>query len=443
MKEVNEKEKKKTTTRKKTNNKKKDINKDREIEVEKVEEVVKEESINKVNKQAKNTTTFNLVEVIIIMIITAVFGVLVGSCVAYFRENIVEEENPDAFDEFMNVYEDIVSEYYFDVDEEKLIEAGIKGMVDYLGDPYSSYLDYADTTSLDLSLEGEYVGMGATITVHEKGYVYISEIFKDSPAEKAGFEIGDIIVRVDDEDVTAQNSFEISEKVKGVEGTTVNIKILRNGEEKVIELVRGKVEIPSVSYRVVENTNIGFIKIDVFAKNTPDQFKRAMDELVGAGIDSVIIDVRDNSGGYLTSAESIASYFLDKEDVIYQLDTKGLVAKVRNTSEKLYDVEVVLLTNGYSASASEILASSLKENIDAIIVGEKTYGKGTVQKAVKLSSGAMVKYTVQEWYTPNGNKINGVGVIPDYEISLDEKYNDDPVDMNDNQLQKAIEILKK
>ncbi len=431
MEEVKEKEKKKTTTRRK-----KVENKDN-IKENVLEETKEKKKVSKKNKkeEGNSSTSFNLIEVIIIMIITAVFGILIGSCVAYFRDDINNENVPDSFKEFVDVYNDLVSEYYFDLDESKLIEAGIKGMLQYLGDPHSSYLDYDDSNSLNLELEGEYVGMGATITVEKDGYVYISDMFVNSPAANAGFKVGDRIVAVDGEKVTDKNAVEVSYKVKGQEGTGVDITIVRDGVEQTIKLIRAKVEIPSVSYYVVENTNTGYIKIDIFAKNTPEQFKRAMGELTAQKIDSLIIDVRDNSGGYLSSAEKIISYFLDKGDIIYQLDSKGVIEKVKNTNEKLYDIPVAVITNKMSASASEILAVSLKENINATLIGQVTFGKGTVQKAVRLESGAMIKYTIQEWLSPNGNKINLVGVKPDYEVgNADDHY--------DAQVEKAIEVLK-
>ena len=430
MEEVKDKEKKKTTTRRKKVESNDNIK-------EKVLEEKENKKVTKKDKKEENkfSTNFNLIEVIIIMIITAVFGILIGSCVTYFRDDINNENVPDSFKEFVDVYNDLVSEYYFDLDESKLIEAGIKGMLQYLDDPHSSYLDYDASNSLNLELEGEYVGMGATITVEKDGYVYISDMFVNSPAANAGFKVGDRIIAVDGEKVTDKNAVEVSYKVKGQEGTGVDITIVRDGVEQTIRLIRAKVEIPSVSYKVVENTNTGYIKIDIFAKNTPEQFKRAMNELNAQGVDSLIIDVRDNSGGYLSSAEKIISYFLDKGDIIYQLDSKGVIEKVRNTNEKLYDLPVAIITNKMSASASEILAISLKENIDAVLIGQITFGKGTVQKAVRLESGAMIKYTIQEWLSPNGNKINLVGVKPDYEVgNADEHY--------DAQVQKAVEVLK-
>ena len=430
MEEVKDKEKKKTTTRRKKVESNDNI-KEKVLEEKENKKVTKKDK----KEENKSSTNFNLIEVIIIMIITAVFGILIGSFVTYFRDDINNENVPDSFKEFVDVYNDLVSEYYFDLDESKLIEAGIKGMLQYLDDPHSSYLDYDDSSSLNLELEGEYVGMGATITVEKDGYVYISDMFVNSPAANAGFKVGDRIIAVDGEKVTDKNAVEVSYKVKGQEGTGVDITIVRDGVEQTIRLIRAKVEIPSVSYKVVENTNTGYIKIDIFAKNTPEQFKRAINELNAQGVDSLIIDVRDNSGGYLSSAEKIISYFLDKGDIIYQLDSKGVIEKVRNTNEKLYDLPVAVITNKMSASASEILAISLKENIDAVLIGQITFGKGTVQKAVRLESGAMIKYTIQEWLSPNGNKINLVGVKPDYEVgNADEHY--------DAQVQKAVEVLK-
>ena len=420
---MNKDEKKKdTTTRKRKVSKK--------VEKEKTEKEVKVQKEN-----TNSSSSFNLIEVIIIMIITAIFGVFIGSWVAYFKD-IDEEVVPVSFKEFIDVYDDIVDEYYYDLDDDGLIDAGIKGMLDYLEDPYSSYLDNEDSESLNMELEGEYVGIGATIGISSDGYPYVVDMFENSPAALAGFEIGDKIISIDGEVVNGQNALEVSQKIKGEVGTTVDIIVSRDGIELSITLTRGKVIIPSVSYYVVEETNIGVLKIDIFAKNTPKQFKEAMDEMTKMGVKSLVIDVRDNSGGYLSSAEEIVSYFLNNGDVIYQLkDANGIVEKVTNNNSKLYDVDVAVVVNETSASASEILAISLKENINAILVGKKTYGKGTVQKTVQLDSGAMIKYTIQEWLSPNGNKVHSVGVFPDYDVNLDNSS-------KDKQLEKAIEVLK-
>jgi len=269
MEEVKDKEKKKTTTRRKKVESNDNI-KEKVLEEKENKKVTKKDK----KEENKSSTNFNLIEVIIIMIITAVFGILIGSCVTYFRDDINNENVPDSFKEFVDVYNDLVSEYYFDLDESKLIEAGIKGMLQYLDDPHSSYLDYDDSSSLNLELEGEYVGMGATITVEKDGYVYISDMFVNSPAANAGFKVGDRIIAVDGEKVTDKNAVEVSYKVKGQEGTGVDITIVRDGVEQTIRLIRAKVEIPSVSYKVVKNTNTGYIKIDIFAKQLNYSIKR-------------------------------------------------------------------------------------------------------------------------------------------------------------------------
>ena len=286
--------------------------------------------------------------------------------------------------------------------------------------------------------------MRATITVDENGNVYILELYPDSPGVKAGFMVGDIIKKVDGVEMTSKNVTEVSYKVKGKEGTKVDITILRGDEEKTITLTRGKVELQSVSSFVTdEDKNVGYIGISVFAKNTPKQFKKAMDELLKQNVNSVIIDVRSNSGGYLDVANEIASMFLEKNSVVYQLDTKGKIEKIKTTTDKLYDVDVVVLVDGGSASASEILAAALNENINAPLVGTQTFGKGTVQRTRTLESGAMIKYTIQEWYTPKGNKVDTIGLTPTYIEELTQEYCDNPTFDKDNQYHKAIEILKK
>ncbi len=439
MNEKSEVKKKKTATKKKTTNRI-NYNKGKEKQIEK-KRVIEEEK--KVKKEESSPTTFNLIEVIIIMIITAVFGILIGSCVVYFKDNVIDNNVPYELEEFMDVYDDISSEFYNDVDRDKLLEAGIKGMVQYLGDPYSSYLDYDETYSLNEELEGEFVGMGATVSLDDSGNIYIYDIMDDSPASKAGFKVGDVIKSVDDKNVVGLSTAEVSYLIKGKEGTKVKIGIMREEKEMTLTLTRGKIELTSVDYFVTENEKVGYIKISIFAKNTPDQLRKAMKALSKEGVESIILDVRDNTGGYLNVAEEIASMFLDKDKIIYQLDTKGKIENIKSVGKKEYDLPVAVLINGNSASASEILAAALNENLDAPLVGQKTFGKGTVQKKKELSSGAMIKYTVQEWYTPKGNRVNKIGLTPTVEVVMDEAYYENPSVPMDNQLTKAIEVLSK
>lgn len=453
MKEKKElEEKKKTSSKRKTTNrinsekaKNKTIKKDIVKEEKKVD---KEEKIDKkvVKKQNVSndlsSTMFSFLEVIIIAFIAAIVGIFFTSLFNSLNEE-EKAKTPNELKEFLNVYYDITEEYYNDIDKKALLEAGIKGMVDYLGDAHSFYLDQDSAYSLNEELEGEFVGMGATITIDENGNVYILDLYENSPGEKAGFMVGDIIKKVDGVDMQAKDVTEVSYKVKGKEGTKVDITILRGDEEKTITLTRGKVVLPSVSYHMTGENKVGYVSISVFAKNTPEQFQKAVDALIKDGAKSIIIDVRGNSGGYLEVATEIASMFLEKGSIVYQLDTKGKVEKIKTTNKKLYNIDVAVLIDGESASASEILAAALNENIDAPLVGVRTFGKGTVQKAKVLESGAMIKYTIQEWYTPRGNKVDTVGISPTETVELSKEHCENPTYETDAQYKKAIEILEK
>lgn len=436
-----EKKQQKDTNRKRNTTKK---------TIKEEQEVVEKKSIDKQKTVAvaNKKTTFNLLEVIIIMIITAIFGILIGSGVVYFTGGKVikgvSAGNGD-LDELVSTYNQLLTDYYGKVDKEKLVEAGIKGMLEYLDDPYSTYMDVDTANTFNEEVEGSFVGMGVEISRQETGEVKIVTIFENSPAEKSGFKVGDIFVKVGDKDVDKLTTVEISKLIKGKIGTSVNITIKRDGKEKTIKLVRNKVDIPSVSSKVINyNKNkIGYIRIKIFAKNTADQFSKELKKLMSEKVDSLILDVRGNNGGYLTTVTEIASNFLTNKQAIYQLETKGVVRKVYATGSSKIDLDVAVLIDNGSASASEILAAALNENNKSLLIGTTTYGKGTVQKAYSLSSGATVKYTIQSWLTAKGNKIDRKGIKPTIEVKLSEKYAKDPKDENDNQLQTALKELSK
>ena len=271
----------------------------------------------------------------------------------------------------------------------------------------------------------------------------VIDMFEDSPSYKAGLKVGDIILKVDGESYEGKNSNDISNYIKNSGKSKIVLTVKRDNEEKDISINLSKVEIPHVSGKVIEQDSkkIGYIKISLFASNSYKQFKNKLDELEKSNIDDLIIDVRDNSGGYLSSVTDICNLFLDKGKVIYQLeDSKGKVKKKDTTKEKRkYDI--VVLINGGSASASEILASAIKESYGGDIVGTNSYGKGTVQQTKKLLDGSMIKYTTQKWLTPDGNSINEVGVTPTKVVELNEEYFNNPTTENDNQLQEAIKLI--
>ena len=393
---------------------------------------------------------FNYAEVIVIMIITLILGAVIGS----FMSSLANVKSPDKevitqvpseLREFVNTYNNIINDFYEEVDHEELLEAGINGMLLYLDDDYSVYMDQDTSNDFNEQVEGKYTGIGVEIIQEAEGRVYISRVFDNSPASKAGLLAGDVFVSVDGTSVKEKNASEISALIKGSEDGEVDVVVERNGEEKTFTLSLKVVEIESVNSKVFEKDGkkIGYLELTIFASNTYTQFEKKLLELEGKDIDSLVIDVRDNSGGYLSTVTDIASLFMNKSKIIYQLDTKGVVEQIYSRTNTSRDYDIVVLINQNSASASEILAAALQESYGATVVGVNSYGKGTVQKAYQLESGATVKYTIQKWLTPNGNWIHEKGVTPDIKVNLDDDYFKNPSDEADNQLQKALEVLMK
>lgn len=424
-------------------------------EIKKVSDEVNDDVIDragvscaiKSSKDVDKKTTFNFLEVIIIMIITALFGAFIGSSVVYFgdgNDSGLKIENND-LEEFITTYNNLLSDYYTKLDKDELLDAGIKGMIEYLDDPYSAYMDQQISDSFNEEIDGNYVGMGAEIQQKSDRSIIIVTIFEDSPAQKVGLAVGDMIVSVGDKNVEGMDADEVSKLIKGKVGTDVKITVIRNDKKLEFELTRAAVDIPSVSSDTFDEDGdkVGYLRIDVFAKNTAIQFEEHLTKLEKDKVQGLIIDLRGNSGGYLSVVTEIASRFLDNNDVVYQLETKGIVKKVYALSVEKCTLPVVVLIDGASASASEILASALNENNGSSLIGVKSYGKGTVQQAYQLKSGATIKYTIQSWLTSEGNKIDKVGISPTKEVKLKDSYYKEPSVENDNQLQEAISALLK
>ena len=382
-------------------------------------------------------------EVIIVMI----FSIGIGILMCFGGISIITGKNYLAvtkdLKKVVDTYYAIVDNYYGELDRDKLIDGAVEGMISSVGDTFTSYSDTDSTSSFDETINGSYEGIGCTVATLEDGTISVIDMFEDSPSYKAGLKVGDIILKVDGESYEGKNSNDISNYIKNSGKSKIVLTVKRDNEEKDISINLSKVEIPHVSGKVIEQDSkkIGYIKISLFASNSYKQFKNKLGELEKSNIDDLIIDVRDNSGGYLSSVTDICNLFLDKGKVIYQLeDSKGKVKKKDTTKEKRkYDI--VVLINGGSASASEILASAIKESYGGDIVGTNSYGKGTVQQTKKLLDGSMIKYTTQKWLTPDGNSINEVGVTPTKVVELNEKYFNNPTTENDNQLQEAIKLI--
>lgn len=386
----------------------------------------------------KSKLKFNMQETVVIMLIVFALGMVIGGVIMYGKGPF--SRTGTALNEFVSSYNEIVDSYYQDVDEDELLEAGLSGMIRYLGDPYSTYMDKDAAEEFNDDIDGTYEGIGAEIKYDEKNRPIFGRIFDESPALKAGLQENDYLLMVNDTDVTKMSLSEISNIVKGDKGTNLTLIVERDGEKKEIVLTRGVVDDVSVNSELIEKNNqkIGYLYVSMFALNTGKQFEKELLKLEEKGIDSLIIDVRDNSGGYLTSAESIISLFTKKDEIIYQLKTKEKLEYIKDKTDESRSYPIVVLTDGGSASASELLVGALSETYGAKIVGTKTFGKGKVQKVTSLSSGAQFKYTYQEWLTPNGNYIDQVGIKPTIEISyVYDKKNP----TKDNQKEKAIEVI--
>lgn len=387
------------------------------------------------NKDIKKSAEFNLVEVIVIILITGiVVSVTSGLLVFKNYDKLfnVGSDTSSEFSEFKKAYDHIVNSYVKEVDREKLINAAIDGMYSYLNDEYSIYMDKNTTESLEQRLDGEYTGVGIEIiTNKDDGKIIINKVFSNSPASEAGLKVGDQLIALDGILLEGKENTYVSDTIKNSKNDTFRVKYLRNNKEYEITLKRKNVTIDSVVSE--EYGNVGYIQIQTFSATTSKQVKNKINDF-GSNIDSIVIDLRNNTGGYLSSAYEIADYFIAKGKPIYQLKNKNnKITKYNAKSGILKPFKgVSVLINGFSASASEVLTLALKESANATIIGVKSYGKGTVQEKDILSSGAMVKYTTAYWLSPNGNSINNVGIKPDIEVK----------DVN-QQLNTAINLFKK
>lgn len=345
----------------------------------------------------------------------------------------------------LDVYETLNDNYYDTIDKEKLVEDAISGMVSSVGDVYTSYADTEATEEFNELVSGVYEGIGCTIQLQEAG-LRVIEVFEDSPAEKAGLIMDDLILKVDDIEVTSTtNVEELSNYIKTEADEDITMIISRNEEEKTLNLKRDKVETPVVGTAIYEKNDkkIGYMSISIFSSVAAKQFKNKLEQLEDENIDGLVIDVRGNNGGYLTTVTDIVSQLLPKGEIIYQIekDDDREVTKDKTSTHRKYPIAV--LVNSGSASASEILAAAIKESYDeGFVVGTITYGKGTVQQVKKLADGSMIKYTVENWLTPDGNWIDGNGVEPTDVVEFDvTNYYENPIVDNDNQLQKALDLV--
>ena len=392
-------------------------------------------------------TGFNTIEVVLIAILALAFGGVVGVVLAYTAKPlsiITNTDSPSDIQEVEKIYDNLLSKYYGEIDKQTLSDAAIKGMIEALNDPYSTYIDAENTDDFDEQIYGYYVGVGTEITLNDENQFEVTNIFENTPATDANIELHDIVVKVNNEDVSGKTVSDIGKLIQGEIGTDVTLTLRRGEEEFDVTITRDRIDLISVTSQIFEKDDkrIGYIKVTNFASNTFNQFQTALNELEENDIESLIIDVRDNLGGQLEVATQIASLFLTKDKVVYQLNTNGIIQPIYSTGPGSFQKPITVLINGATASASEVLAIALQESADATVIGTTSYGKGTIQESYKLSTGATIKFTVQEWLSPNGNTVNEVGVKPDIEVSETENPGETDTLETDTVLQTAITIMQ-
>ena len=310
----------------------------------------------------------------------------------------------------------LLNEYYVDdIDNEKLFESAYAGLVAGVGDPYTTYMSKDEFEDFMSSSNGEFGGIGVGVLFNDKNKtVYVSYVTEGSPAESAGIRPGDKIVEINGESVSDMDSDTVANKIRGPQGTSVDILVYRQSynENHSFTIKRDIIDIQSVKGEII-NGDIGYIYISGFKNNTYDQFMNAYNNLSEQGIRGLIIDVRDNPGGLLTSVEKIADEIIPEGNVVYTIDKEGN-RKDFNADPNYIDIPMVMLVNGNSASASEILAGAFQDRGRGKLVGTQTFGKGLVQNLYKIPDGSAVKITIEKYYTPKGVCIQGIGITPDY-----------------------------
>lgn len=340
--------------------------------------------------------------------------------------------------------EEMLDTYYVeDYDKELAEELMYTGLVAGVGDPYTYYLSADSLAEQVEKNSGHFVGIGVEIYAGDDGYIVVSSVTPGGPAEAAGILAEDKITEVDGESITGKTAADVSALVKGEEGTDVTLTIFRESTGEVLEktVTRQDIQVQTVSWRMMDD-NIGYISITNFRENTYNQFKEALDTLEAEGMEKLVLDLRNNTGGLVKSAHEIGEELLPEGIMVYTMDKEG--NREDTLCDDVYnDMPMVVLVNGNSASAAEILAGAIQDTGRGELIGTTTFGKGLVQRLFTLPDGSGLNVTIQKYYTPNGTSIHGVGITPDYEVELPEEYAQQtniPAEA-DTQLQKAVEVL--
>ncbi|MBE0449331.1 MAG: S41 family peptidase [Clostridia bacterium] len=394
------------------------------------------------------------------VIVLSVFLVLITATTTFFVTSFIQINvgdklviNQKDMDDYRTFYEKygevedlknyILKNYYLDINDDILIEGMKKGLFEILNDPYSVYMNSDEFKSYMESSTGEYPGIGIYLTPNDKNQIEIVSPIEDTPADKVGLVAKDIITAVNGDPFNADTMDGAIKIIKGEPGTPVTLTIYRPSKDTTfdVEIIRAWIDIKVVKSRMLDD-QMGYLRLSMFDDNSASEFDQHTKDLIGAGAKGIVLDLRQNPGGYLSQCVKIADLMLGKKMIVYTEGRNGDNEEFYSDAKK-YDVEWVVLTDGGSASASEILTGALKDHGAATIIGTTTFGKGVVQivKPYDLNTG--FKLTTSQYFTPNGMNIHGIGIEPDIFIEMDESYFEleSPTDEDDNQLQRAIEVL--
>lgn len=368
-----------------------------------------------------------------------------------------DDTTTELFSTLFEVYDILESQYVDEVDPQAMLNGAIKGMVEVLDDPYTNYVDPEYFPFVNQELSGSIEGIGVIISENDAGEIEIVDVLEGTPAERAGLQAGDIFVGVNGEDVSDLTYLELSSRVRGQAGTTVDLEMRRGDTTVNFTVERARIEIPNVEYEVLDG-NIGYLKLAQFSSDARQKIDEALTALDVESLNGLIFDLRDNPGGYLSASVEIAGLFMTEGTILIEefgdgsrqifeirngqgvqiLDNGDERTYVNNASHIGADIPIVVLVNGNSASASELVTGAWQDNGTVTIIGETTFGKGTVQVQNPLSNGGGLRYTIARWLTPNGVWISEVGITPDIVVDL----TDEMVEMGqDTQLKAALEFL--
>ena len=388
--------------------------------------------------------------IVMLILITALISSLVTAIIVRQKlessssiDSIVASDGTTGIESTLAKLRTMLEDNYIgELDDKQMIEAAIKGYVKGVGDEYTEYYTPEEMSETYSEAMGNYVGIGIYMVVnYVQGNITVVEPMENSPAKSAGIKKDDLIVKVNGDEITVDNVEKMADAIKGEEGTKVTLGIQRGEEQFEVEVERKSLDISHIDSRMLKN-NIGYIRIIDFDGGAAKEFKQNYENLSKQGAKSLVIDVRSNGGGVVDEAIDILEMICDKgSTLLIETDKDGKEEIITAEDKPIISMPIRVLTNGYSASASEIFAGALKDLQKATIIGTKTYGKGVIQSLIPLSDGSGIKITTAQYCTPNRNKINNIGIEPNIEVKLPENI-EELTDDNDTQLQRAIQELE-